>query len=91
MPVPRLRARVEREYVRDRAASVLLGQRVIPFGQQTFIKCVPQRASPDRVKVVEDAGLNACPVMNGHGSVSFELRKCIVPTAIGEREQQNVA
>jgi hypothetical protein len=61
---------VQRQHVRNRAAGVLLGQCVVALGQQTFVKRVPNRADPDGMKIVEDAGFNKGPIMYGHGRFS---------------------
>ena len=79
-------ARVQRQYVGDRATGMLFSQGVISRRKQSFVKRAPKCGDPPRVKVVENAGLNACPVMNGHGSGSSELHDRIVSMATGSGE-----
>jgi hypothetical protein len=61
---------MQRENIRDRAAGVLLRQGVVPLRQQSFVKGGPKGIYPDRVKVMEDTGVDERPIMNGQGHLS---------------------
>jgi hypothetical protein len=58
---------------------VLLRQGIITRGQTAFIQSGSQRGNPGGVEVMENTGVNARPVMHGHGQVSKEREKYRTP------------
>jgi hypothetical protein len=69
---------VKGQDVRNAAARVLFGQRIIALGEYT-VQRLSQFRKPGHVQVVKDPGIDAGPIVNGHGEFSVDY-SVIVPS-----------
>ena len=85
------RAGVQRQNVRDILSGVLFAQRVIVRRQQPAIEGAAEFRDPGVMKVVENAGLNPCPIMHWHKSSSHARQLArIIHDLVGRNEQRSI-
>src|SRR5439155_23136071 len=63
-------ASLQGEHVWDQARSVLLDQRGVFAGQEAVVQRIADFDRPPLMKMVEQAGIDARPVVDGHGGTS---------------------
>ena len=57
---------LQSQYIGTESRSMLFGQSVVVRRQQATIQHVRELGDPAMMKSVEDAGVNACPIMDWH-------------------------